>query len=138
MVDAQIVEGAAAGTDSSARLDVPVTASLAAAGVIMPMADVLGTGVADHNRHDQRVQRRFVATGEQIGAVQYRKVRFRWFSSRDLDKATLDKENRWKIYWNVRGQETANDDILEADLQDELELQGDYEQYSSETAEFFF
>lgn len=137
-VDAQIVQGGAIATNSSARLDVPVAASLAAAGVVVPMTDLLDAGFAGHNRHDERVQRRFVATGEQVCAVQYRKVRFKWFSSHDLAKAALDRDNRWKVYWNVRSQETRKDDVLEADLQDELELENDHEKSYSETEEIYF
>jgi hypothetical protein len=43
------------------------------------------------------------------------------------------------MYRNIRGQEVGTNDIVETDLQDELELQGDYEKYTSETeGEFLF
>jgi hypothetical protein len=76
-----------------------------------------------------------VAIGEQICAVQYRKVRFKWFSSRDLDTAALDKETRWKVYWNERGEETGTNDVVEVNLQDALELEDEHEKYTIEMDE---
>ena len=137
MLDAQIVEGAGEAVGSSAQLEMPVTPALAAAGIMVPLGDIADPGVTGNNLSKQGIQRRFVATGEQICAVQYRKVRFRWFSSRDLDTAVLEKENRWKMYWNIRGQEIGTNDVVEVDLQDELELQGDREKYTSEREDDF-
>ncbi len=43
------------------------------------------------------------------------------------------------MYWNIRGQEVGTNDVVEVDLQDELELEGDNEKYTSETeGEFLF
>lgn len=137
MLDARVVEGAVEEMESSAQLEIPVTTSLAAAGIMLPLGDIADPGVAGNNLKKQGIQRRFIATGEQICAVQYRRIRFKWFSSRDLDRAVLEKENRWKIYWNIRGQEEGTNDVLEADLQDELELAGDHEKYTSDTEDEF-
>jgi len=97
------------------------------------LGDIADPGVAANNIAKQGIQRRFVADGEQICAIQYRKVRFKWFSSRDLDAAMLEKKIRWKSDWNVRGQEPGINDVLEVDLHDELEIEGDREVYTSET-----
>lgn len=51
------------------------------------------------------IQRRFVALGEHVCAVQYCKVCFRCFSSSDLNKAFLERESRWKMSLYIRGQE---------------------------------
>ncbi|RPA98566.1 hypothetical protein L873DRAFT_1686870 [Choiromyces venosus 120613-1] len=59
--------------------------------------------------------------GEQIYAVQYRKLEFKGFSSRTLDKLTLERGNRWKVFWGLRGvEDTGDDDVVEANLSDEL------------------
>ncbi|RPB12001.1 hypothetical protein P167DRAFT_536148 [Morchella conica CCBAS932] len=62
--------------------------------------------------------RTFEAPGEQVYALQYRKVVFRWFSSKKIEKATL-KENQWRVYAG-RGSADRNDsnssDIVEASL----------------------
>jgi hypothetical protein len=133
MFDAVVVEGSAESVGSSAKLEMPVTASLAAAGVVVPLDNVLDPGVAGSNINQRGIQRRFVASGEQVCAVQYRKVRFKWFSSRDLDKAFLERESRWKMYSNIRGQEIGTNDVVEVDLEDDLELDNDYEEHKSQT-----
>jgi len=100
------------------------------------LTPALGAGAGTRQRH----VRTFDVHGEQVYAVQYRKVVFKWYSSRSLDSASLEKSNRWKIQWGVRGQEDdGEDDVLEANLTDELELDFE-EQYVSEdgTEEFLF
>jgi len=140
MLDAQVVEGAADALESSGQLGLPVTeVALAATGVMVPLGDIADPRVAGNNIKKQGIQRQFVADGEQICAVQYRKVRFKWFSSRDLDAALLEKDTRWKMCWNIRGQEIGTNDVVEVDLHDELEIEGDREKYTSETeGEFLF
>ncbi|RPB01411.1 hypothetical protein L873DRAFT_1676620 [Choiromyces venosus 120613-1] len=80
---------------------------------------------------DRRTEdRHHVALGEQIYAVQYRKVDFRSFSSKRLDKITLEHGNIWKVFWGVRGHSDASgdeDDVIEAFLADESP-QGDFEE----------
>lgn len=130
MTDARIIEGVVDAADTSAWLQLPVGEALATAGVVAPLGSMADPGVGVKNFHQQGVHRRFVAVGEQVCAVQYRKVRFKWFSSRDLDKTSLEKNNRWKVYWSVRGQEIGTNDVVEADLEEELELEDDdYERH---------
>jgi hypothetical protein len=50
--------------------------------------------------------------------VQYRRIRFKWYSSRDLDRASLEK-NRWRMYWGLRGQEVGTNDVVEATMSDD-------------------
>lgn len=61
----------------------------------------------------------FVAPGEQIYAVQYRKVEFKWYSSRKIENAELERGNRWKIYNTLRSVSEANEeDVVEARMGD--------------------
>jgi hypothetical protein len=46
MFDAVVVEGSVESVRSSAKLEMPVIASLAAAGVLMPLDNVLDPGLA--------------------------------------------------------------------------------------------
>ena len=50
-----------------------------------------------------------------------------------MDKAFLERASRWKMYSNIRGQEIGLNDVVEVDLEDDLELDDDYEEYKSET-----
>ena len=85
-------------------------------------------------------EREYGAPGEHIYAVQYRKLRFKWFSSRDVDPASLERNNRWKLSLGARGEEDGEeDDVLEADLADGMDAKGD-ERFVSEDGldEFIF
>jgi hypothetical protein len=77
------------------------------------IGDLADPALDIHGQRDDGTWRQFAAAGEQIYVVQYRKVRFRWFSSRDLDRAALEK-GRWKAHGSLRGQEVETSDALEA------------------------
>lgn len=99
MTDASIIEGVVDAADASARLQLPVGEALLAAGVVAPLENLADLGFGVNHSSQQGVFRRFVAVGEHVCAVQYRKVRFKWFSSHDLDKVSLEKNNRWNVCW---------------------------------------
>lgn len=62
---------------------------------------------------------RFVASGERVIGVQYRKLKFRLFQKRTLDTAFLENNpNRWELFLGT--DRAGNKDVLEADLQDSL------------------
>ena len=138
ITDARIVEGIVDEASTSAWLKLPVGEALATAGIVVPLGNLVDPGFGVQNSHQQGTHRRFVAVGEQVCAVQYRKVRFKWFSSRDLEKSSLDKINCWKVYWSVRGQEIGTNDVLEVDLQEDLDLENeDHERHMYGEEQFF-
>jgi hypothetical protein len=118
---------------SGGKLVMPVSAVLAATGV--KLAD---PGLASSGGHTEDQQRQFVAQGEQIIAVQYRKVCFKWFSSKTADKATLAKKTRWERYDRPRYLHGDGEDRVEVDLEDDLALEGDREKYTIESGEILF
>lgn len=124
MLDAQVTGGGAATSEIGGSIQVPITATLAATGVVIPLGGIVDPEFAGKSKHSHGEQQQFVAPGEQICAVQYRKLRFKWYSSHDLDSAVLGP-NQWKMYWNNRGQEAGVNDVVEPELQDDLELEGD-------------
>ena len=67
----------------------------------------------------------FVAEGEQVSAVQYRKVQFKWYLSRDLDRAALEKGSRWKVHSSLRGQEIGTNDVVEAIISSDKDPDGE-------------
>ena len=77
----------------------------------------------------ESVKRKFIATGEQIWAVQYRKVQFKWFSSRNLDNSLLGPGQwHWYTDFGDRGEESTND-VVEVNLLDEFDVEGDHEKH---------
>jgi hypothetical protein len=127
LVDATVVQTRDVGRGYSGQVQAPLTELLApGVGAMVPnWGDILDPGAGASHQQSRRTQTQFTAPGEQISAIQYRKLRFKWFASRDLDKAALERDNRWRLYWTTRGAEIS--DVLEVDLQDDLELEIDWD-----------
>ncbi|KAK4085605.1 uncharacterized protein Triagg1_595 [Trichoderma aggressivum f. europaeum] len=103
VADAKIGITESKSRSSEGKAQVP--ASLAAGAVGIPFPDgVLDIGTEIKRSVDGSDQTDFVAPGEQIFAVQYRKVRVSWFSNKDVDRASLESGNRWKVYLGARGE----------------------------------
>ncbi|KAM6485748.1 hypothetical protein HDV62DRAFT_259572 [Trichoderma sp. SZMC 28011] len=63
----------------------------------------------------------FTAPGEQVFAVQYRKVRISWFSSRDVDKTYLESGNRWELYLGGRGEDDEGGKFVDMEVGDYIQ-----------------
>ncbi|KAI9775072.1 MAG: hypothetical protein M1839_001464 [Geoglossum umbratile] len=80
-------------------------------------------GLSGFRDHIEDEQRQFIAPGEQIYAVQYRKVRWRWFTSNKVDEMTLAKKAWWERYDRPRYLESESEDMIEVELEDEIALE---------------
>lgn len=133
MLNAVVMEGSAELVGTEAQITIPVTTSLAATGAVVPLGNITDPGISGNRDNHHGIQRQYVASGEQVCAVQYRKVRFKWFSSRDVDDAFLHGDCRWKWYSNIgsniRGQEMGTNDIVEVELEAALEMDPEQEEY---------
>jgi hypothetical protein len=70
--------------------------------------------------------RTYISSCEQVYAIQYRKIHFKWLSSRDVECATLDN-SRWKVMWGVRaGDNDGTDDDVDASLGEVVECDDEY------------
>jgi hypothetical protein len=125
ILDARIVEQSGGQGMSSGNLVIPVSAALAAAGIVVPYSNLADSGLAGSRGRMEDEQRHFIARGEQICAVQYRKVRHRWFTSSKLDKMSLEKETRWERYDRPRYLDNDAEDVVEVQLEDGVALEGD-------------
>lgn len=101
----------------SPGITVPV-AEIATSGASIGLPDALAQiadvgGDVDFVRK-VKAKREFFAPGERIIAFQYRKITFEWFSSKNIDRASLDRENRWKILVALRSGD--RDDVVNAEL----------------------
>lgn len=79
----------------------------------------------------------FRAPGEQLFTVQYRKVQFGWFSSKEVGEAFLEAKGRWKRFCEIRGPEDQKD-MVEVSLADDLELAEEWNSYSVGSEDGFF
>lgn len=142
VTDARVTEGiiTKGKTGGSAELSGSLLTGEAA-----PVVNLLSARIDSSHDSTHHQARSFRAPGEQIYAVQYRKVEFKWLSSRSIDKTTLERNNRWKIFWSAglrKGGDDefeGEDDVVEADLAEELDF-GSLETYLSAdgTEEFMF
>ncbi|KAK8203085.1 hypothetical protein IWZ01DRAFT_530834 [Phyllosticta capitalensis] len=81
---------------SEGKVQAPLTMSATTSGFPLPIEGA--------NRAQTRsISFSFRAPGEQIFAVQRRKLRFARFSSRKVEDARLESGNRWKMYLGGRG-----------------------------------
>jgi hypothetical protein len=94
----------------------------------VPLSTIITTGVssvlpASANIFDSGGELKstssFVAPGERVIGIQYKRVRFHRFSKVDIDEAVL-KDNQWHMFLNARNR--GDDDIAEADLCDSMEV----------------
>tara|TARA_R110002003_G_scaffold2127_2_gene24112 strand:- start:3409 stop:4152 length:744 start_codon:yes stop_codon:yes gene_type:complete len=136
LVNAGILEQLGGQSSAGGNLAVPVSTALTASGVVVPfsMAD---PGLSGSRGRIEDEQRQFIAPGEQIYAVQYRKVRWRWFSSKKVDKMTLATKAWWEKYDGPRNLQGEPEDIIEVELEEEITLEGDYDEYTIESGEVF-
>ncbi|KAJ6084210.1 hypothetical protein N7486_011010 [Penicillium sp. IBT 16267x] len=123
MQDANVLLGAEEGKDVSGQVQIPVSAALAAGGIVLPDGGMTDPEVSIGYEKSRGSKVQFVATGERVCAFQYRKVVFRWFSSRNIDRATLSRDNRWYTVSPSRAlqlqEDEEEDDVLEVDLEDD-------------------
>lgn len=78
-LDARIVEQSRQLNDLKENLQIPITSLLNASGVIVPLGDLPDLKLAASGENAEGQQHQFVAKGEQVVAVQYRKIRFHFF-----------------------------------------------------------
>ncbi|KAK2934960.1 hypothetical protein FoTM2_006207 [Fusarium oxysporum f. sp. vasinfectum] len=65
----------------------------------------------------------YLSPTEQVYAVGYRRIGFKWFASKNVDSAFLHVKNRWKVMGEeMMGDEDEDEeDIIEADLDETLD-----------------
>jgi hypothetical protein len=127
LVDAHIVEQTGGRGAFGVKAILPVSAALTAIGVVIPFGGLTNPGVEAYHGRMEDEQRQFIAQGEQICAVQYRKVRHSWFASNKVDKTKLVKETLWKRYDQPRDVQDDEEDMIGVDLDDnEITPTGEY------------
>lgn len=123
LFDASVKQKASREVETEGEVNVPVTDILGAGA-----ATVLGGfGDAGGNigfQYGQSQGRQFVAPGEQVYAVEYRKVKLTLFARKNLDRAVLDAKPHWEVLADLRGGGDGEDEgdvrVVEAQLVDEV------------------
>ena len=133
--DARITE--CIGTQSSVggNAMIPVSTALAGSGVVVPFGDLVDPGLEGFRGGAEDKKRKFIAPGEQVFAVQYRKVRSKWFARNTVDEMTLAKKTWWEKYDRPRYLQSKEEDMLEVELGDEVVLEGDSYEWATGSGE---
>ena len=108
------------GVQVAAEVSASNVASAGAVTVILDVPDSVGVGLKVNN--DANLRYSFVAPGERIIGVQYRKLKFKRFSAVDLEKVVL-KRNSWVMFLGDRihkGITATTGDVLEANVEESL------------------
>lgn len=123
--DSKVAELTASSKSRGAELQLPVSTVVAANAPGLMLGGVLDPGVSSSHANAVQSTRSFETTGEAVYAVEYCKVRFKWYSSRKVETSSLG-ETKWKIHWGVRtGTDEVEDDVVEAEVDDDPELGDD-------------
>jgi hypothetical protein len=138
ILDARIAEQSREQKLLNGSLAVPVSSVLLASGVVVPFGNLADPRLAGSSGRAEDLQRHFVAHGEQIIAVQYRKIRFRFLSSKSVDNATLAKEARWERYDRPRYLQSDKEDTVAVALDDDLSLEDDRDKYLAGSEDVIF
>ena len=135
--DAQITENRGAQSTAGGNIVIPVSTALAASGVVVPLGNLTDPGLEGSHGQADNEQRNFIARGEQVFAVQYRKVRCRWFASSKIDKITLAKKTWWEKYDRPRYLQSEAEDGIEVELGDDVVFEGDCYDWATGSGEVF-
>jgi len=117
MADAAVMDQHVMDSSFTLAFQVPVVEAVTAAVGGLPISgDLVNPGVNMSKGKGHSTTRSFIAPGVQVAGVQYRKVRFKWYSSRDLDRSKLQKGSLWLVHGRLRGHDSAVNDVMEVDL----------------------
>jgi hypothetical protein len=128
ITDARIVHESIQANENTGQAGPPVGLSLNTAGVVAPLGNLVDPQVGTQRASEDGVAEQFLAPGEQICAVQYRKVCHRWLSSKTIGQVTLAKAPRWSAGDRWRDEEEGVDDVLEVDTEAVGQPEGEWEQ----------
>jgi hypothetical protein len=88
--------------------------------IVADPSNTLDVGVRGGHQSSDTSNRAFTVPGEKIFAVQYRKVKIKWYK-RDVESSFLERNNRWVEMFSMRSgsSDLDEDTIYEASLVDE-------------------
>jgi hypothetical protein len=119
--DARVTNKEKHGQELGGNIDIPLDAIASAAAAGIPLSVGMDASLEGKFERSRQVEEGYTAPGEQIYAIQYRRVAVGWFKSRSADQASLNDKICWKDVITNRGKES-EEDMVEADLATALRL----------------
>lgn len=127
VTDASIRHESMAIASACGHAEVPVSLSLAAVGVVAPLGGITNPSTSLQKDGLDGERARFIAPGEQVCAIEYRKIRHKWLSSKRIEKCQLSDVRQWPSMERARDEEDGEDDIIEVELEDVGDLDGHWD-----------
>lgn len=126
LFNASVARAAMRERSGEAKLEVPlpeaVCESLAAAQEIMgALKGDSSLGLSASYKSTQGEQKSYRVPGEQVYAIEYRQIKFKWFSKKNMDASMLASQSRWEVRYETRGKEADEDNVVEAEMVDSME-----------------
>lgn len=116
VTDARVIESSISGEATGGQVKPPISLSLAVAGVIVLLGDIIDPGIGRDHHDKSLALSQFIARRERMYAVQYRKASHEWLLSKDLDKSRLSKAPRWSCVEGSWAEVEGEDDTIEVKL----------------------
>jgi hypothetical protein len=145
LVNARVRQTRVKTVDKGVSVQAPGLLITAATGVPIPLDNTLDVGVKRTFNNNSAEQGGYMASGEHIFAIQYRKVRMKEFSTKAFDPAYLLEGARWKIYLSTRGRGDIgvdeNDDGMEVEAGEPIrgqDIKRPCEHFEDEDEEILF
>lgn len=125
VTQATVSQGRHEARQVSSSVAVPVTdiVTYGASTVLLPanIGASLNVGLDTSAGHETHAVSSFIAPGERVIGVQYRKIKFRLFSSNKAETSFLENNpHRWVMLFG--GDKSGSDNILEADFEDTISV----------------
>ncbi|PWI64609.1 hypothetical protein PCL_09503 [Purpureocillium lilacinum] len=129
ITDATVIHESVAGNGSGACAEIPVSLSLTAAGAVAPLGGIAVPSIGFQRQGVDGARACFVAPGEHVCAIEYRKLRYEWLSSKRIEKARLSDVRQWSSMERARDEEDGEDDIIDVGLKELDDLVGAWDKH---------
>ena len=119
--DARVTNKDKHGKGLGGSIDIPIDAIASATAAGIPISLGMDASFEGKVERSTNIEERYIAPGEQIYAIQYRRVTVGWFRSRSAAQTSLDDKICWEDVFVSRGEENG-EDMVEAELATALRL----------------
>ena len=132
LIDARFLVKSKGTTSSRNEADISKALFGMSTGVIVPSSSLCAISLQRKRKRTQTSELEFAVAGEQVYALQYREIKYRWLSRRSPEAMKLSKTRRWsclegkkrELYADSSDEE--DEDTIAMEFDDESELAGEW------------
>lgn len=128
-MDAEIRSERSSHISTEAKAEVPLTA--ATTGLPLPIDGILDVGIEGERAKGHRGSMTYRASGAQIFAIKYRKLKFARFWRTRVEDVHLENGNRWNVYVGSRREDKGaegnrGEQIVEVEVGEDIEGRNEF------------